>query len=60
MYRAVTGLYMNARFGLGMKQADRAELGEQFRKYVETMISDTFTTLKKISAGHGDFKCYSV
>ena len=51
---------MNARFGLGMKQADRAELGEQFRKYVETMISDTFTTLKKISAGHGDFKCYSV
>ena len=47
MYRAVTGLYMNARFGLGMKQADRAELGEQFRKDVETMISDTFTTLKK-------------
>ena len=47
MYKAVTGLYMNARFGLGMKQADRAELGEQFRKDVETMISDTFTTLKK-------------
>lgn len=47
MYRAVTGLYMNARFGLGMKQSDRAELGEQFRKDVETMISDTFTTLKK-------------
>lgn len=47
MYRAVTGLYMNARFGLGMKQADRAELGEQFRKDVETIISDTFTTLKK-------------
>ena len=47
MYRAVTGLYMNARFGLGMKQADRAELGEQFRKDVEAMISDTFTTLKK-------------
>lgn len=47
MYRAVTDLYMNARFGLGMKQADRAELGEQFRKDVETMISDTFTTLKK-------------
>ena len=47
MYRAVTGLYMNARFGLGMKQADRAELGEQFRKDVETMISETFTTLKK-------------
>lgn len=62
MYRAVTGLYMNARFGLGMKQSDRAELGEQFRKVVETMISDTFTTLKKkkISAEHGDFKCYSV
>ena len=47
MYRAVTDLYMNARFGLGMKQADRAELGEQFRKDVETMISDTFNTLKK-------------
>lgn len=47
MYKAVTDLYMNARFGLGMKQADRAELGEQFRKDVETMISDTFTTLKK-------------
>lgn len=47
MYRAVTGLYMNARFGLGMKQADRAELGEQFRSDVETLISDTFTTLKK-------------
>ena len=47
MYRAVTGLYMNARFGLGMKQADRAELGEQFRKDVEAMISNTFTTLKK-------------
>ncbi len=38
---------MNARFGLGMKQSDRAELGEQFRKVVETMISDTFTTLKR-------------
>lgn len=47
MYRAVTGLYMNARFGLGMKQADRAELGEQFRKDVETMISDSFNTPKK-------------
>lgn len=47
MYRAVTGLYMNARFGLGMKQADRAELGEQFRGEVELLISDTFTTLKK-------------
>lgn len=47
MYRAVTDLYMNARFGLGMKQANRAELGEQFRKYVETMIYDTFNTLKK-------------
>lgn len=47
MYRAVTGLYMNARFGLGMKQADRAELGEQFRSEVESLISDTFTTLKK-------------
>lgn len=47
MYKAVTGLYMNARFGLGMKQADRAELGEQFRKDVEAMIYDTFTTLKK-------------
>lgn len=47
MYRAVTDLYMNARFGLGMKQADRAELGEQFRSDVETLISDTFTSLKK-------------
>lgn len=47
MYRSVTDLYMNVRFGLGMKQADRAELGEQFRKDVEAMISDTFTTLKK-------------
>lgn len=47
MYRAVTDLYMNARFGLGMKQADRAELGEQFRSDVESLISDTFTTLKK-------------
>lgn len=47
MYRAVTDLYMNARFGLGMKQADRAELGEQFRSEVESLISDTFTTLKK-------------
>lgn len=47
MYRAVTGLYMNARFGLGMKQADRAELGEQFRGEVELLISNTFTTLKK-------------
>ena len=47
MYRAVTDLYMNARFGLGMKQADRAELGEQFRSEVESLISDAFTTLKK-------------
>ncbi len=47
MYKAVTDLYMNARFGLGMKQADRAELGEQFRSEVESLISDTFTTLKK-------------
>lgn len=47
MYKAVTGLYMNARFGLGMKQADRAELGEQFRSDAESLISDTFTTLKK-------------
>ena len=47
MYRAVTDLYMNARFGLGMKQADRAELGEQFHSEVKWLISDTFTTLKK-------------
>lgn len=46
-YRAVTALYMNGRHGFPLKQADRAELGEQFRKDVETMISDTFTTLKK-------------
>ena len=38
---------MNARFGLGMKQADRAELGDQFRSEMESLISDTFTTLKK-------------
>ena len=47
MYRAVTDLYMNARFGPGMKQADRAELGEQFHSEVKWLISDTFTTLKK-------------
>lgn len=47
MYRAVTDLYMNARFGLGMKQEDRAELGEQFRSEVESLISDAFTMLKK-------------
>ena len=41
MYRAVTDLYMNACFGLGMKQADRAELGEQFHSDVKWLISDT-------------------
>ena len=46
-YKVATALYMNARFGLGLKQPDRAELGEQFRDDVETLITDTFTTLKK-------------
>ena len=46
-YKDVTALYMNARFGLGLKQPDRAELGEQFHSDVETLITDTFTTLKK-------------
>ena len=30
-----------------LKQTDRALLGEQFRDDVETLIADTFTTLKK-------------
>ena len=46
-YKVATVLYMNARLGLGLKQPDRAELGEQFRDDVETLIADTFTTLKK-------------
>ena len=46
-YKGATALYMNARLGLGLKQPDRAELGEQFRDDVETLIADTFTTLKK-------------
>ena len=46
-YKVATVLYMNARLGLGLKQPDRAELGEQFRNDVETLITDTFTTLKK-------------
>lgn len=46
-YKVATALYMNARLGLGLKQPDRAELGEQFRDDVETLITDTFTTLKK-------------
>ena len=46
-YKVATVLYMNARLGLGLKQPDRAELGEQFRNEVETLIADTFTTLKK-------------
>ncbi len=46
-YKVATVLYMNARLGLGLKQPDRAELGEQFRDDVETLITDTFTTLKK-------------
>ena len=46
-YKSATVLYMNARLGLGLKQSDRAELGEKFRDDVETLITDTFTTLKK-------------
>ena len=46
-YKAVTFFYMNARHGLPLKQTDRALLGEQFRNEVETLITDTFTTLKK-------------
>lgn len=46
-YKTVTFLYMNARHGLPLKQTDRALLGEQFRNEVETLITDTFTTLKK-------------
>ncbi len=46
-YETATDLYMNARYGLGLKQPDRAMLGEQFRADVEELISDTFTTLKK-------------
>ncbi len=46
-YETVTDLYMNARYGLGLKQPDRAMLGEQFRADVDELISDTFTTLIK-------------
>ncbi|MCI5667600.1 MAG: hypothetical protein MR291_02370 [Oscillospiraceae bacterium] len=46
-YKTVTFFYMNARHGLPLKQTDRALLGEQFRDDVETLITDTFTTLKK-------------
>ncbi len=46
-YDTATDLYMNARYGLGLKQPDRAMLGEQFRADVDKLISDTFTTLKK-------------
>ena len=47
LVKTVTFLYMNARHGLPLKQTDRALLGEQFRDDVETLITDTFTTLKK-------------
>lgn len=46
-YRTVTALYMNGRHGFPLKKGDRALLGEQFRDDVETLITDTFTTLKK-------------
>ena len=46
-YNTATHLYMNARHGMPLKQTDRALLGEQFRDDVETLIADTFTTLKK-------------
>ena len=46
-YDTATHLYMNGRHGLPLKQTERALLGEQFRDDVETLITDTFTTLKK-------------
>lgn len=46
-YNTATHLYMNARHGMPLKQTDRALLGEQFRGDVETLFTDTFTTLKK-------------
>lgn len=46
-YKTAANLYMNARFGLGLKQPYRAELGEQFRNDVNALIIDQFTTLKK-------------
>lgn len=46
-YNTATHLYMNARHGMPLKQTERALLGEQFRDDVETLITDTFTTLKK-------------
>ncbi len=46
-YNTATNLYMNARYGLGLKQPDRAMLGEQFRADVDELILDTFTTLQK-------------
>lgn len=48
-YAAGTDMYMNAHFGLGLKQAERAELGEQFRYDVTELIKNTATTLKKKS-----------
>lgn len=52
-YRAVTALYMNGRHGFPLKQGDRALLGEQFRDDVKTLITDTFTTLKKKKSPQG-------
>lgn len=52
-YKTVTFLYMNARHGLPLKQTDRALLGEQFRDDVKTLITDTFTTLKKKKSPQG-------
>lgn len=46
-YSAAANLYMNARYGLGLKPKDRALLGEQFRADVRALIIDEFTTLKK-------------
>lgn len=48
-YATATDMYMNAHFGLGLKQAERAELGEQFRYDVTELIKNTATTLKKKS-----------
>ena len=52
-YRAVTALYMNGRHGFPLKQGDRALLEEQFRDDVKTLITDTFTTLKKKKSPQG-------
>ncbi len=46
-YEAVTDFYMNGKFGFAIPQKERAALGEQFYKDVNTLIETTFTVLKK-------------